>query len=294
MKTYFLIFSVISLVLTSCKDTNTGNTAVSEEIDSIVFQSGYTMVNGLKMYYEIYGEGEPMVLIHGGGSDIQTTFGRVIPLLAQHYKLIAVDLQAHGLTGDRDSDLTFEQDADDVSALLVNLGIPRAHIFGFSNGGTTAIQMAIRHPEQVNKIIAASPLCKRDGVPFMFWEFMRFGTLADMPKQLKESYLQLTNDSSGLQRMFDKDSKRMNDFKDIPDESIKAIKAPTLIIIGDRDIITPEHAKELNRFIQGSELFIFPGEHGKYIREITTIKPDDIKTEFAVIPQIEEFLEKGK
>src|SRR5512133_2523636 len=94
--------------------------------DSLTFKSGYSEVNGLKMYYEIYGEGKPLVLIHGGGSTIQTTFGRIIPLLAKQRKLIAVELQAHGRTSDRDSEVSFEQDADDVAALLKNLNILKA------------------------------------------------------------------------------------------------------------------------------------------------------------------------
>src|SRR5512133_1946800 len=132
--------------------------------DSLTFKSGYSEVNGLMMYFEIYREGKPLVLIHGGGSTIETTFGRVIPLLAKNRKLIAVELQAHGRTGDRDNELSFEQDADDIVTLLKNLNILKADFFGFSNGGTTAIQIAIRYPELVHKIVAASALCKRNGV----------------------------------------------------------------------------------------------------------------------------------
>jgi pimeloyl-ACP methyl ester carboxylesterase len=115
------------------------------------FKSGYSDVNGIKMYYEIYGEGELLVLIHGGGSTIQSTFGRAIPLLEKDYKLMAVELQNHGRTGSRDIPQTFEQDADDVATLLKNLGISEANFFGFSNGGHTALQIAIRHPGIVKK-----------------------------------------------------------------------------------------------------------------------------------------------
>lgn len=94
--------------------------------DSLTFKSGYSDVNGLKMYYEIYGDGKPLVLIHGGGSTIQTTFGRVIPLFAKSRKVIAVELQAHGRTSDRNTDLSFEQDADDVATLLKNINIDKA------------------------------------------------------------------------------------------------------------------------------------------------------------------------
>src|SRR3978361_756494 len=100
--------------------------------DNLIFKSGYSNVNGLKMYYEIYGEGKPLVLIHGGGSTIQTTFGRVIQTLAKHRQLLAVELQAHGRTNDRENGLSFEQDADDVATLLKNLNTLQADIFGFS------------------------------------------------------------------------------------------------------------------------------------------------------------------
>lgn len=262
------------------------------KIDSLAFKSGYSEVNGLKMYYEIYGEGKPLVLIHGGGSTIQTTFGRIIPLLAKYRKLIAVELQAHGRTRDRDSEVSFEQDADDVAALLKNLNIVKADIFGFSNGGTTALQIAIRHPELVDKLVAASALCKRNGVPSQFWGFMEQTRLENMPEQLKEAYKKVASDTIGLQIMHDKDAKRMVDFKDIPDEKIKSIKAPTLIIIGDKDVITPEHAVEMHRLIDNSELAIIPGGHGEYIGEVTTLKPDYKESDFIAVQIIESFLDK--
>src|SRR6202046_1422559 len=121
MKT--IICAVLGLLLLSSFKIGANNTLISKH--------GYSQVNGIKMYYEIYGQGKPLVLIHGGGSTIETTFGRVIPILAQKYKVIAMDLQAHGRTGDRDAPESFEQDADDVAALLKNLNISKAAFFGF-------------------------------------------------------------------------------------------------------------------------------------------------------------------
>src|SRR5690554_4018472 len=161
--------------------------------------NGYSDVNGLKMYYEIYGQGRPLVLIHGGGSTIQSNFEKVIPLFAKTRKVIAVELQAHGRTSDRNADLSFEQDADDVAALLKNLDINKADFFGFSNGATTTLQIAIRHPEIVDKIVLGSPLARRDGVPGWFWEFMQQAKLENMPEALKTAYLRVAPDSSGLQ-----------------------------------------------------------------------------------------------
>ena len=292
MKQLIAFLTLIILVLTSCNENkNVETTSMTTTTDSLTFKGGYSDVNGLKMYYEIYGQGKPLVLIHGGGSTIQTTFGRVIPQLAKHRQVIAVELQAHGRTSDRNADLSFEQDADDVATLLKNLNIDKADFFGFSNGGTTTLQIAIRHPEIVGKIILGSALSKRNGVPEQFWDFMKQARLDNMPGQLKVAYRQVAPDTNGLQIMHDRDVKRVLNFKDITDEKIKSIKAPTLIIIGDKDVITPEHAIEMHRMIANSQLAIIPGGHGEYIGEITTLKQNYKETDF-VTPIIENFLEK--
>ena len=233
-------------------------------------QSGYAPVNGLKLYYEIYGSGQPLVLIHGGGSTIGTTFGRIIPYLAKQHRLIAVELQAHGHTGDRDTPETFEQDANDVAALLLYLGIPKADIMGFSNGGHTAMQIGISHPGIVNKLIIVSAFYKRDGAYPWLWQGMDHATLDNMPGPYKEAYLKITNNPAGLQAMFNRDCQRMLHFKDWLDEDIRSIKAPTLILIGgDQDVTKPEHAVEMYRLLPQGRLIILPGGHGACLGEIT-------------------------
>ncbi|MFH4964406.1 alpha/beta hydrolase [Gaetbulibacter sp. M235] len=292
MKQIILVFGLTLFTLTSCNENKTETKKMGvATTDELTFDSVYSEVNGLKMYYEIYGQGKPLVLIHGGGSTIQSNFEKVIPLFEKNRKVIAVELQAHGRTNDRNVDLSFEQDADDIATLLKNLNINKADFFGFSNGGTTALQIAIRHPKIVNKIVLGSALAKRNGVPEWFWGIMEQAKLENMPEQLKTAYKKVTPDTSGLQVMHDRDAKRMVNFKDIPDEQIKSIKAPTLIIIGNKDVITPEHAIELHRQITNSELAIIPGGHGEYIGEITTIKPD-FKERELVVPMIEKFLDK--
>lgn len=290
------IIFILALMATSLigyanlsKDADNQSNVVSN--DTSFFKNGYSEVNGIKMYYEIHGQGMPIVLIHGGGSTIESTFGRVISLLARNRKVIAVELQAHGRTSDRKGDESFEQDADDVAALLKNLNIDKADLFGFSNGGTTAMQIAIRHPEIVRKAVLASALCKRNGIPDEFWNFMKQAKLENMPEQLKEAYLKVAPDAAGLQTMHDKDAKRMVNFRDIPDEQISSIKVPTLIIIGDKDVITPEHAIEMQKKIANSELAVIPGIHGEYIEEITTLGSGSEQASF-VIPMIEKFLDK--
>ncbi|HCY76033.1 MAG TPA: alpha/beta hydrolase [Ignavibacteriales bacterium] len=294
MKFTTLVLIILSLTACNSKksvETENENNMKISTSDKIAMTSAYSEVNGIKMYYEIYGQGKPLVLIHGGGSTIQTTFGKVIPLFAKNRKVIAVEMQAHGRTSDRNTDLSFEQDADDIATLLKNLNIEKADFFGFSNGGTSTLQIAIRHPEIVDKIILGSALAKRNGVPEWFWDFMNQAKLENMPEQLKVAYNQVAADTNGLQVMHDKDAKRMVNFKDIPNEQIKSVKSPTLIIIGDKDIITPEHAIEMHRLISNSELAIIPGGHGDYIGEITTLKPDFKECEL-VVPMIEKFLNK--
>lgn len=293
MKPLIFYFVLTFFVLTSCnyQAEKTHNSMSATIGDSLISTKGYSDVNGIKMYYESYGQGKPLVLIHGGGSTIQTNFEKVIPLFAKSRKVIAVELQAHGRSGDRNADLSFEQDADDIATLLKNLKIDKADFFGFSNGGTTTLQIAIRHPGIVDKIILGSALAKRNGVPGWFWGFMEQATLDNMPEQLKAGYRQVAADPNGLQVMHDKDAKRMVNFKDIPDEHIKSIKAATLIIIGDKDVITPEHAVELHRQIANSDLAIIPGGHGEYIGEVTTLKPGFKESEL-VVPMIEKFLNR--
>jgi pimeloyl-ACP methyl ester carboxylesterase len=231
--------------------------------------SGYATVNGLNMYYEIYGEGTlPLVLIHGGGSTIESSFGTWLPLISPIGKLVAVELQAHGRTGDREAPETFEQDADDVAALLTYLKIVKANFFGFSNGGTTTLQIAIRHPNMVHKIVVASSNYRNDGMVPGFFDGFPNVTLAQMPESLKEAYLKVAPDKSKLQIMFEKDVARMVNFTDIPDEDIRAIKAPALILVSDRDMVMPEHAIKLSRLLPGGRLAILPGVHGSSIGAI--------------------------
>jgi pimeloyl-ACP methyl ester carboxylesterase len=237
-------------------------------------QSGkYTTVNGLHMYYEIQGAGRPLVLIHGAASTIQTTFGKVLPALAKTHQIIAVELQAHGHSDNRDGrQITFEQDADDVAALLQQLHIDHADLFGFSNGGTTALQLAIRHPELVNKLIIASSMYKRAGVAAEFWQGMDKASFKDMPDEYKQVFLSICPSQEALHIMFNQCAGRMQHFTDIPDELISAIQAPALIIIGDKDVPLPEHAVEMYRRMPHTRLAIFPGGHGTYMAELTTLK----------------------
>lgn len=250
----------------------------------------YATVNGLRLYYEVHGSGFPLVLIHGGGSTIETSFGRILPTLAKTHQVIAVEMQAHGHTADIDRPLSFEQDADDMAALLQHLKIRKADIFGFSNGASTALQIAIRHPQLVSKMIVASTMYKKDGAIPGFWDGMATASFADMPQVYKDAFLQINPDTNALHAMFNRDVTRMQHFSDIPDEQIRSIKAPVLILCGDQDVVRPEHAVEMYRQLQHARLMILPGGHGEYMGEIATLKPG--VTEFPAVTLIEAFLQE--
>ena len=119
-------------------------------------QADTARINGLDMYYEVHGTGEPLVLLHGAYMNIENNWAAVIPTLARDHQVIAVELQAHGRTSDRDTPISYEGMAADVAALLDHLNIGKAALFGYSMGGGVAIRLALDHPEKVSRIVAAS------------------------------------------------------------------------------------------------------------------------------------------
>ncbi len=254
--------------------------------------TGYAPVNGLKMYYEIQGNGTlPLVLIHGGGSTIESSFGVLRPLLSDYGKIIAVELQAHGRTNDRNAPESFEQDADDVAALLKYLKIDKANFLGFSNGGSTAMQIAIRHSDIVNKIVVIAGMYRRDGFLPGFFDGMEQATIDNMPPALKTAYLKVAPDKNNFRNMFERDKARMIAFKDWPDESLRSIKVPALIMVGDKDVITVEHTLKMSTLIPKARLVVVPGSHGSYIGEVCTVEKDSKMPEVTAV-MVKEFLEK--
>lgn len=256
--------------------------------------SGHAPVNGIRMYYEIHGreEGIPLVLLHGGGSTIESTFGEVIPFLAQSRKVIALEEQAHGRTTDRDQPVRFETSADDVAALLRHLEVEKTDLFGFSNGASVALQVAIRHPDRVRKLIFASSFTKRGGALPQLWELIERGSFSEMPQPLKDAFLKVNPDPRKLRTMHDKDLARMRGFQDVPDDTLRSIGAATLILAGDQDVVTPEHAIELTRLIPDARLLILPGGHGDYLGEVTMAESETRYPELTAA-LVEQFLAMG-
>lgn len=247
-------------------------------------------VNGIRMYYETYGptHGVPLVLLHGGGSTIDSTFGRIIPFLARDRRVIAVEEQAHGRTSDRDAPLTFATSADDVAALLDQLHVEQADVFGFSNGASIALQVAIRHPPAVRKLVFASSMTKKAGAQPQLWSLIQSADFATMPQPLKDAFLKVNPDPAKLRIMHDKDLERMRRFEDVPDAALSALRVPTLILIGDRDVVKPEHAVELTHLIPDARLTVLVGGHGDYLGEATL--PEPARAPELTAALVEEFL----
>jgi pimeloyl-ACP methyl ester carboxylesterase len=233
-------------------------------------KGNYAAVNGLEMYYEVHGEGEPLVLLHGAYMTIDA-MGEVVPALAESRQVIAVELQGHGRTADIDRPLTYEQLADDVAALLRHLVIEEADIFGFSLGGSVALQVAIRHPEVVRKLVVASSSYSSDGVYPEVW-----ATIETITPELfvgtpiLEEYTRLAPNPDDFPTLVDKLTQLDMEPFAWPPEDIRAIEAPTLLIIGDSDGTRPEHAVEMFRLLGGgvfgdiaglpnSQLAVLPG-----------------------------------
>ncbi|WP_449397761.1 alpha/beta fold hydrolase [Chryseobacterium wanjuense] len=252
-------------------------------------EKGYKQVNGIKLYYEIYGSGKPLVLIHGGGSSILFDYKEVISRLKDKFQLIGIDLQNHGMSEHRDIPETFEQDARDVAALLKEINIEKASFWGFSNGGNTVMQIAHLFPEMVDKLIVASAFYKRNGMMDGFFESMMEATLDSMPEPLKINFLNLNPDFSKLENMFDKDSKRMQTFEDWNEDILKGIQSPTLFISGDKDVMKPEHVVEMWRLVEGSQLMILPATHGSYMMADFGGNVDEKLIDFTVT-EVEKFL----
>ncbi|MCC7353302.1 MAG: alpha/beta hydrolase [Anaerolineae bacterium] len=232
----------------------------------------YVSVNGLKMYYEIHGTGRPLVLLHGAFSAIGTSFGKLLPDLAQTRQVIAFELQAHGRTADIDRPLTLEGMADDVAAALPQLGVKRADIFGYSMGASVALHVAIRHPDLVRKLVLASVSYNLDGIhPGLMDGFGEMKPEMMYGSPWHEEYMRIAPHPEHFATLFAKKTQMDRGIQDLPAETIRAIKVPTLLIIGDSDLVRPEHAVEMFRLLGGgvfgdmppglpsSQLAILPG-----------------------------------
>jgi pimeloyl-ACP methyl ester carboxylesterase len=226
----------------------------------------YAAVNGLSMYYEDHGEGPPLLLLHGGTGSIPTKW---IPFFSSQFRVIAMEQMGHGRTADvTDRPFHFHDMAEDTVELMRQLGIESAVIVGYSDGGIIGIDIAIHHPERVTKLAVTGANSRADGYTAENLEWARTFKPADLP--VSEAYARLSPDGADhwpivlerLQRMWPVEP-------NFTREEMQSIKAPALIIIiGDGDIVTPEHAVEMFRTIPGAQLCVVPhAGHGVMPKE---------------------------
>lgn len=231
----------------------------------------YAEVNGLKMYYEVHGSGRPLVLLHGGISNIETDFGLFLPTFAKDRQVIAIEQQAHGRTADVDRPLTVEQMANDTTGLLRQVGVENADFFGYSMGSAIALQIAIEHPELVGKLVLAAIAYRKDGA---------YTGTSDSVEELDpemmaatpfgQAYSRLAPNPDDWPRLLKKIGEWGRNIRDWSPEAVQSLQSPALLLYGDSDIIRPEHAVEMFRLLGGgvpgdlvglprSRLAILPG-----------------------------------
>lgn len=217
----------------------------------------YAPVNGLQMYYEIYGSGQPLVLMHGGMTTLED-FGFVLPTFAQTRQVIAFERQGHGHTADIDRPFSLEQWADDTAALLRYLNIEQADILGYSTGGSVALAFVLRYPKMVHKLVLASAIYNREGYYPGIMEGLLQATADAMPDILREIYTRVAPHPENWPKLVKKSVESVAEFKGWQKKDIRTISAPTLVMAGDSDIVRTEHAVELYRLIPEAKLAVLP------------------------------------
>jgi pimeloyl-ACP methyl ester carboxylesterase len=248
-------------------------------------QGAYAQVNGLDMYYESYGAGRPLVLLHGGVHTIGLSFGAMIPTLAATRRVIAVEVQGHGHTADIDREMTVPAFADDVVALLDVLGVERADLFGFSLGGSTALEIAVRYPERVDRLVLASVRFQLDGYfdeisdPALWAGSKRLPTEADF-QEMADAYTAVAPDPSRFQDLPARCGVAAN-YKGWSEDDLRALAAPALLIIGDTDFVHIEHAAKMHRLIPDARLAVLPD----------CTHTDVMRRTRLVLPMVETFLD---
>lgn len=231
----------------------------------------YAHINGLDMYYEMHGTGRPLVLLHGALSATQSSFGALLPRLARTRLVIAVEQQGHGHTADVDRALTIAHMAEDTAALLAHLGIGPADFLGYSMGSAIALDLGLRHPDLVRKLVLASVSFSPNGLhPGLLDGLEQVTPEALAGSPFEEEYLRVAPNPQDWPVLIEKNKALDRELPDIAPRMISSLGAPVLIILGDSDIITPEHAVEMFRLLGGgvigdltglprSQLAILPG-----------------------------------
>lgn len=238
----------------------------------------YADINGLHLYYELHGEGPPLVLLHGGLLTIELSFGGVIPVLSEHHRVVAVELQGHGRTADTDRLMTFGHLAADVVGLLDHLRIERADVFGFSLGGLTTYELLVHYPDRVLRAVVASADHRNERGGEAHPD--RLPTEADFAA-MHDAYAAVAPDPAHFQALVDKTAALVQGFGGWTDDQLRGIEAPVLVLIGDTDFILVPNAAKAAELLPSGQLAVLPG----------TTHVDMTRSDL-VAPVVEAFLRK--
>jgi pimeloyl-ACP methyl ester carboxylesterase len=214
-------------------------------------------VNGMQMYYEESGSGEPLIVLHGAYMNIPS-MGAIIPRLARTRKVYALELQGHGRTTDIDRPITYQHLADDVAAFMDAVGLRRADVFGYSMGAIAGLQLATRHPAKVNRLVMASGAYDVEGWQPAFKEMIPQMNVEMIPPVLEQEYRKLAANPSGFREL----ARKLIALEREPmawEADVKALKTPVLLIAGDADVATLEHTVAMFRLLGGGVM----GDMGK-------------------------------
>jgi pimeloyl-ACP methyl ester carboxylesterase len=223
-------------------------------------RADYANVDGLKMYYEVHGSGPPLLLLHGGTTTIAYSFGKHMARWSRTHKVIAVEQIGHGHTADVAARaFSYEQMTEDTLALLTQLKVATVDIVGWSDGGTIALMLAMRHPERVRKLVVSGPNC-RDGRTAEMETWLASSKPEEWPKDIRDAYAKVSPDGAAHWPLFLARVKKMwAGFADWDEKELAKLSAPTLVMVGDGDFIRTEHAVELSRAIPEARLWVLPG-----------------------------------
>src|SRR4051812_29712241 len=226
-------------------------------------RTGYADVNGVHMYFETYGSGTPLVLLHGGMLSIRLNFAGLIPTLAQRHQVIGVEMQGHGRTADIDREITPAALASDVIGLLDHLGIEKTNVLGHSMGGGVAMELAVSHPDRVRSVVPISVSVRPDGLHEDLGDQSRWATSERLPTQadfaeFRDEYLQLSPHPERFDEFPARLSASNADLQGWSDEQLAGIRSPMLLVLGDRDFTTIEHGAVMQHLIPGSALAVLP------------------------------------
>lgn len=210
-------------------------------------------VNGMQMYYEVSGQGDPLLVLHGAYMNIEA-MGAIIPMLAESHRVYALELQGHGRTTDIDRPITYPNLADDVAAFMDAVGLEKADVFGYSMGAAAALQLAIRHPAKVNRLVVASASYDTTGWQPEFRAFIpQMVPEMFLNSPFEEEYRRLAPNPDGFRSLVEKLIALEKEPMDW-EEDVRALRHPVLIITGDADVVTLEHSVALFRLLGGGAM----------------------------------------